>query len=65
MRKRVIDGIVFYLYRVTRRKRIANIIATQIRARGHYARIIPSSRGYEIWVSANPRWFYKWVISDI
>lgn len=59
---RIIDGITFYLYRVSRNKTIATNIAKKIRKKGYYVRVFRTSRGYEIWVSANPRWFYKFEI---
>jgi len=59
MRKeRTIDNIPFILYRISRKKSTANSIAKKIRNRGYYARVIKTRKGYEIWVSRNPRWFY-------
>jgi histidinol-phosphate/aromatic aminotransferase/cobyric acid decarboxylase-like protein len=58
-RERLINGIPFILFRVSRKKTTANSVAKTLRNKGYYVRIIKTSRGYEIWVSKNPRWFYK------
>jgi len=54
-----IDNIPFYLYRISRTKKNAAAVAEGLRRKGYYARVSKTSRGYEVWVSANPRWFYK------
>ena len=61
MKMKMIDGILFYLIKTASKKMVAKKIANEMRERGYYARIIHTSKGYEVWVSANPRWFYNWM----
>jgi len=60
---KIIDGIRFYRYRTSHTKKIANDVANKIRNQGHYVRVLKTSKGYEIWVSLNPRWYYNWPFS--
>jgi len=53
-----IEGIPYILYRISHTKKTADSVARQIRDYGYYVRVIESIKGYEIWVSKNPRWFY-------
>jgi hypothetical protein len=62
MRKeRIINGIPFVLHRTSRKKSTANSVAQNFRNKGYYVRVIKTAKGYEIWVSRNPRWFYKMI----
>jgi hypothetical protein len=56
---RYINGIPFLLYRISRKKVTANSVANSLRNKGYYVRILESPKGHEVWVSKNPRWFYK------
>ncbi len=56
---KIINGIPFILYRTSKRKATANSVARKLRNKGYYVRVLRKSVGYEIWVSRNPRWFYK------
>jgi len=53
------DNIPFKLYRIVKTKNIVNFIVKMIKQEGYYVKIISSSKGIEIWVSENPRWFYR------
>ena len=57
---RIIDGKPFYRYKIVRSSQTAKRIAEKIRASGYYVRVVDSSKGKELWVSLNPKWFYKW-----
>ena len=59
VKERRIEGISFVLYRTSRKKTTANSVAKTLRNKGYYARIVKTLGGYEVWVSKNPRWFYK------
>ncbi|MFW6122073.1 MAG: hypothetical protein ACOC80_14415 [Petrotogales bacterium] len=59
MRVKEIDGIPFYFYSKHRTKKAANVQASRLRNQGYYARVFGSRSGIEVWVSKNPRWFYK------
>jgi len=59
MKSKVIKGIPFILHATVHTKKEAKIIAERLRFRGYYVRLSGSSKGIEIWVSLNPRWFYR------
>jgi len=59
MKQRMMDGIPFILFKEYVNKITAKSAAKTLRDRGYYVRVIRTSRNYEIWVSKNPRWFYK------
>jgi|LGVF01.2.fsa_nt_gb hypothetical protein len=59
MRQKLIDGIPFILRRISRKKTTAKSVADKFRKEGYYIRVVKSSKGYEIWVSNSPRWFYE------
>jgi|GEM_PF-1856170 len=59
MNEKYFDEIPFILYRISKKKTTANSVAKGLRNKGYYVRVVKMSRGYEIWVSKNPRWFYK------
>ena len=56
---RYFDGIPFRLYKVVRTKKSAYSIAHILRNKGYYVRLVGSSKGIEIWISVNPKWFYR------
>lgn len=59
MTTKLIDGIPFILHQISKKKTTARSVAQKFRKGGYYVRVIKSFKGYEIWVSMNPRWFYK------
>ncbi|NMX21669.1 hypothetical protein C5S30_04390 [ANME-1 cluster archaeon GoMg4] len=59
MKTKLIDGVPFILHRTSKKKTTAKYEAEKFRRAGYYVRVLKSSKGYEIWVSMNPRWFYK------
>jgi len=58
-KERYINGIPFILYRTSKQKTTADSVAKRLRNKGYYVRVIKTKKGYEVWVSKNPRWFYK------
>ena len=53
------NEIPFLLYKTVKTKKEAESIAERIRKEGYYVRKIKNPDGIEIWVSKNPRWFYR------
>ncbi len=55
---RYFKGFPFKLYKITNEKHAVPIAKT-IKKQGYYVRTIKTSKGIEIWVSLNPKWFYR------